>query len=253
MAASKQESDLGPQQAYLRRLGVLLRAVLGGHLIGVYAGGSYALGDFDPEASDLDVAAVVESEIGPAAKQLLAARLGDQIPPARGLELVVYRFETARSSSAGAGFELNLNIGAELAPRVDRAPGSVPGHWFPIDRSMLAQGGVALIGPPADEVFAAVDRSDLLPVLIESVRWHRNHSERPGDSVLGACRSLLFASEGRWASKREAGGWAVDRGAAPAKLVQDALAARRGDAAPDAAAVAVYLDEVEARLIGLRR
>ncbi len=254
MASSKQEPDLGPQQGYLRRLCGHLRALLGERLIGVYAGGSYALGDFNPTASDLDVAVVVDDAIPLDSKRQLASELADRRDcPARGLELVVYRLQTTRSTSADPDFELNLNTGPGLAPRVDHGPASVEGHWFPIDRSMLSQRGVALLGPPAEEVFAAVDRSALLPVLIESVRWHRDHSERPGDAVLNACRSLLFANEGRWASKPAAGGWAIEQGAAPAMLVEEALAARRGGAEPRPDAVAAYLDQAEARLIRLRR
>jgi hypothetical protein len=36
-------------------------------------------------------------------------------------------------------------------------------HWFAIDRSILRQHGVPLLGPPADETFAAIPRAAILP------------------------------------------------------------------------------------------
>jgi predicted nucleotidyltransferase len=254
VARSKPSPDLAPQREYLRGLCEPLRSLLGDDLVGVYAGGSYALGDFDRDRSDLDVAVVAKGVIPSESKQLLAEEVGElPAAPARGLELVIYRLETARSSSAATTFELNLNLGPGMEERVDYDTASVPGHWFPIDRSILAQSAVTILGAPAAEVFAPVERSGLLAVLIESLHWHRDHSERPGDAVLNACRSLLFASEGRWASKPAAGEWALEQAAAPARLVQDALAERRGGAGPEPDAVAAYLDQAEARLIELRR
>ena len=43
---------------YVDRVAAGLRALLGEALVGVYAGGSLALGDFDPVRNDVDVAAV---------------------------------------------------------------------------------------------------------------------------------------------------------------------------------------------------
>jgi predicted nucleotidyltransferase len=254
VARSKPSPALGPQGEYLQGLCEPLRALLGDDLVGVYAGGSYALGDFDPDRSDLDVAVVAEGAVPLDTRETLAARIRDRAPPpARGLELVVYRLQTTRSTSADPDFELNLNTGPGVEERVDYDTASVPGHWFPIDRSMLAQRAVTLLGPRAAEVFAPVERSALLAALIDSVRWHRDQSERLGDAVLNACRSLLFAYEGRWASKPVASEWAIEHGAAPARLVQDAFAARRGEPEPGPDAVAAYLDQAEARLIELRR
>ena len=119
------------------------------------------------------------------------------------------------------------------------------GHWFPIDRSMLAQAGISLLGPPADEVFSPIAPEALTPVLVDSIRWHRAHPGRPSDSVLNACRSLRFATEGRWSSKPAAGRWAVDRGLAPPGLVERACAGELGSAP---ALVDEFLAEVESDL-----
>lgn len=224
--------------------------MLGGDLVGVYAGGSYALGDYLPERSDLDLAAVIRAALPPILEQRIVAELGEDAIhcPARKLELVVYRLQTARSGDPTPDFELNVNTGAETPLHVDHDLSEVAGHWFSIDRSVLAQAGIALKGPPAHEVFTPIPPRALAPVLIDSVRWHRQAGGEPGDAVLNACRALRFATDGCWSSKPEAGRWAVKRGQAPPDLVASACAARTHPASLDPGEVARFLETVESRL-----
>jgi aminoglycoside adenylyltransferase-like protein/nucleotidyltransferase-like protein len=255
-------SQGGPEASYLSSLRSRLHGLLRRDLVGVYVGGSYALGDYRREASDLDLAAVVTTRLSRELRQQVVERLRhESLPcPARGLELVVYRLQTARSGSVTADFELNLNSGLGLPMRVERRPAAGEGHWFPIDRSMLSQAGIALLGPPAGEVFSWISPPALAPILVDSLHWHRAHLERPSDAVLNACRSLRFATEGRWSSKPAAGRWAVERGLAPRELVERACAARRRlptdparhppDAhAPDLAEIERFLAKAQSRLL----
>jgi hypothetical protein len=232
---------------YLSSLRSRLQGLLGRDLVGFYVGGSYALGDYRRAASDLDLAAVVTTRLSRAVRQQVVERLRhESLPcPAQGLELVIYRRETARSGSVTSDFELNLNTGSQLPLQIDSRAAPGEGHWFPIDRSMLAQSGVALLGPPAGEVFRPISPDALTPILVDSLRWHRAHLDRPSDAVLNACRSLRFATEGGWSSKPTAGRWAVDGGLAPRELVDRAFAGRLGT---DPARVVDFLAEVESRL-----
>ena len=209
-----------------------LRELLGPELVGVYAGGSYAFGDFDPARSDVDVAALCRMPLEPARKERIAAAVGHEelAVPARGLELVVYAEETVRVASAEAGFELNLNTGDGLPSRLDVSPGTVERHWFPLDRAVLHAHGIALHGPPAAEVFAPLPRELLLPVVREALEWQLdNPMTAEADVVLTACRALRYVVEDRWSSKGAAGRWAL-RHVADAELVQAALTARTGGA-----------------------
>ena len=239
------------ESIYLVRVRNRLRDVLGEGLIGLYAGGSWALGDYVPHRSDLDLAAVVRASLsrGPA-QALVAALRHEALPcPARCLELVVYRLDAARSGSAASDFELNLNTGADLPLSVQlRGDPGVASHWFAIDRSVLSQAGIALVGAPAGEVFDPIPHTDLIPVLIESLEWHRDHATESSDAVLNACRALRFAVAGRWSSKPAAGRWAVELDLAPADLVSRAITARTGGSALDPAEVADFLSAAEARL-----
>jgi hypothetical protein len=223
---------------YLAELTRRLGAVLGGELLGVYAGGSYGLGAYEPGRSDIDVTVVVAGALSHAAKQAIVERLRHEaLPcPARGLELVVYPLATARGGGGEPGFELNLNTGAAMGFRVDEAPGDIEGFWFAIDRSILRAHGVALTGPPAADLFAPIPRATLLELLQESIRWHRDSDVPLGsDTVLNTCRALRFASEGTWSSKREAGAWATQEPIVAAALAGEPL---------ERAAVARFLDAV---------
>jgi predicted nucleotidyltransferase len=219
---------------YHAELVARLRARLGPELVGVYAGGSFALGDFDAARSDLDVAAVTRGFLDPEGKRAVVEALRhESLPvPARGLELVVYAERAVRVPTDEAAFELNLNTGAAMPLRVDLEPGGVERFWFPLDRAILAGHGVALHGPPAREVFAPLPRELLLPVVRESLEWHLRGGSPGGDAVLNACRALRWLVEGRWSSKGEAGGWALAH-VSDGELVEAALAARRSSAPLD--------------------
>ena len=211
---------------YLAELTRRLRDVLGDGLLGVYAGGSYGLGAYEPGRSDIDVTAVAAGALSHDAKQALVAKLRHEaLPcPARGLELVVYPLATAQAGGGEPGFELNLNTGAGMAFRVDEEPGAIEGFWFAIDRAILRDHGVALAGPPPAQLFAAIPRATLIPLLRQSVDWHRDSEVPLGtDVVLNTCRALRFATDGTWAAKREAGAWAAGEPVVAAALAGEAL------------------------------
>jgi predicted nucleotidyltransferase len=200
------------EYAYLTVVATRLRRVLGGNVVGVYAGGSYALGGFVPGRSDLDVAAVVREPLASEAiDEVVAAVRHEALPgPARKLELVVYTEAAARNPSVEADFELNLNTGPDDPFRLDTEPQPGESHWFALDRSVLAANGLALYGPPPREVFTTPRREDLLPLLAEVLRWYRAHEPDSEDAVLNAGRALRFARDGVWVPKRAAVPHSVD-------------------------------------------
>lgn len=203
------------------------RHALGGELLGVYAGGSWALDDFVPGSSDLDVAVVTHGRPGAdAIDDLLSAVDHAVLPcPARALELVLYSSEVAAGGTAEAGFELNLNTGAGTPGLVELHGTTSEPHWYALDRSLLAQRGRALWGPPAGDAFASAPRAMILLLLARSMDWHRDHADAQA-AVLNACRALHFARTGRWASKSEAARWVLRQPEA-GDLVQAALSTRQ--------------------------
>jgi predicted nucleotidyltransferase len=203
-------TGMDAEHAYLTEVATRLRRVLSGNLIGVYAGGSWALGGYVPARSDLDVAAVVRTPLERAAvDEVVDAVRHESLPcPARKLELVIYTEDAARSGSPDAAFELNLNTGADEPFRLDVEPQPGESHWFAIDRSVLAANGVALDGPPAREAFRGPRREDLIPLLADLLRWYRNHDADSDDALLNVGRALRFAREGVWVPKTAVREWA---------------------------------------------
>jgi hypothetical protein len=114
-------------------------------------------------------------------------------------------------------------------------------HWFTLDRAILATAGVPVLGPPADEVFAPIPREVAIPLLRQSLQWYLREAAPADDAVLNACRALLFATEGRWASKPAAGAWAAAH-VADAALVADAVAARTTGAPVDPARARAFVE-----------
>ena len=218
------------ERAYLGELVRRLQAILGERLVGVYAGGSWALGGYEPPSSDLDVSVVVEEPLSDKmAEQLVASLRHRAFPcPARGLELVVYTQESAASATAEPGFELNLNTGAGLPFRADREPQPGERHWFAIDRSVLAQHGIALLGPPAVDIFAPVGPEELRPVLADVLRWYLREAPNSEDAVLNAGRSLRFIRDDVWLPKPAFRAWAAEQPGTNGEILARAIAELEG-------------------------
>ncbi|MFR9779114.1 aminoglycoside adenylyltransferase domain-containing protein [Micromonospora sp. MS34] len=230
---------------YLAALVGRARAVLGDNLVGAYAAGSVGLGAYQPGRSDVDVALVTAGPVtGPAKRELVARLRHESLPcPARGLELVAYRRDVAGSGIPDPGFEVELNTGAAMPFRATYDPAERPAadgwFWYALDRSILRQAGLALLGPPPVEVFADPAPADLRGLLVTALDWWlalptpAGDAPAPGaeDAVLGACRSLVRVRTGAWLSKVDAGRWLMARGR-HAELIGRAVAARQGGPAP---------------------
>ncbi|MDP9795619.1 hypothetical protein J2S43_004131 [Catenuloplanes nepalensis] len=228
------DADVG---RYLDDLVRAARDVLGDGLIGAYAAGSVALEAYQPGRSDVDVALVCVSPLTEPVKRELVARLRHEtLPcPARGLELVVYTQDNARAGTAEPGFEVELNTGARMNFRATYAPDQRPPadglFWYALDRSILHQHGLALLGEPAADAFAEI--RDLLPPLRDALAWWLAlPGPVPDDAVLGACRSLTRVRHGVWLDKIAAGRRIIADGDPDADLIARCIAARTGDGPP---------------------
>jgi hypothetical protein len=214
------------ERAYLDEVVRRLQELLGPELVGVYAGGSWALGGYEPERSDLDVAIVVREPLtDEVADRIVAELRHEAFPcPARGLELVVYTKRAAGRATVVPGFELNLNTGSGLVFRADREPQPGERHWFAIDRSVLSEHGIALFGPAAADVFAPIAPDELRPVLADVLRWYEPEAPASDDAVLNAGRSLRFARDGIWLPKPALRAWAAEQQGTNAEVLARAIA-----------------------------
>jgi hypothetical protein len=242
---------------YLAALTDRAMAILGSNLIGVYAAGSLALDSYQHGRSDIDIAIVCGTPLDQQTKeQIVTALRHESLPcPARGLELVVYTGATAGAGGSEPGFQVELNSGSRMDFRAtwagaDRA--ELDGtFWYAIDRSILAERGLGLTGPPATAVFRSVSDAALIALLIASLRWHLalESSVPPGqsaawtsDAVLNACRAWRRVQTGHWSDKVTAGREVAQAAAkfsgtavhpsVDGEVVEQALAARSGGPGP---------------------
>jgi hypothetical protein len=245
---------------YLTELARRCVDLLGPALVGVYAGGSLALDGYRAGRSDIDVAVVVRTALPADIKsRLVAALRHESLPcPARGLELVVYRAEVAAAGDAAPGFEVELNTGARMAFRATFDPADRPAadgsFWYAIDRGILAGNGVAIVGPPAAQVFGSPPDDVLAGLLVSSLDWHlASPVPLADDAVLNACRAWHRSRTGQWLSKPAAGRAVLGAdGPADPGVIEQALRARAGGAPPDPERVRRFLAAVRADLVGRR-
>ena len=265
-------------RAYLGGIAERSAALLGDELVGVYAAGSIALDSYDPGRSDIDVAVVCSDALArPVKKALIGAVRHESLPcPARGLELVVYRAAVAAAGTPEAGFEVELNSGPRMAFRVTFDPADRPvadgAFWYAIDRSILAERGHAVVGPPASAVFRSVALPDLIDLLISSLRWHLGpalEADPAGlgddsgpveprawtdDAVLNACRGWQRVRTGHWSSKLDASAelLVTEGDAEAAAVVRQAVAARAGGPPPGEAQARAFQRTVLRALEAMR-
>ena len=228
-----------------------LQEVLGDGLRGAYYVGSIALGGYVAGESDIDIVAVSEHGIPDQLKPSIAGAVFDttRFCPARGLEFTMYRRAVAESSPVAADFEVNVNGGPRMARDIHLDARTEPRFWYVIDRAIAHRCGVAICGPPPVEVFADVSRRALLDVMIESMRWHREHEKATLYSVLNATRAWRFAAENALGSKLEGAAWARERWSS-ARVIDAAVDLRHGRPATlDAAEVDALLEHVESTLV----
>ncbi|WP_036372686.1 nucleotidyltransferase [Micromonospora sp. ATCC 39149] len=233
-------------ERYVAELIATAGDVLGDDLVGAYAAGSVALGAYQPGRSDVDVALLCARALADGRKRELVARLRHEVLPcpARGLELVVYHHEVARSGTPEPGFEVELNTGAGMPSRVtwsgDERPASDGRFWYGLDRSILHSCGLTLAGPPAGEAFADMTPADLRRLLVDALTWWLALPTPPGDepaagtedAVLGACRALVRCRDGIWLPKVAAGRRVIGWGHPASGLIERAIAARHGGPPP---------------------
>ena len=232
--------------AFAQEVVDVVRGCLGDQVVAVYLFGSVALDDWQRASSDIDMAVVATAPLAADALRSLAdAVLATAAQaPARGLELVVYT--EAQAAHPDGTVALNVNGGPLMTTSVDIDHAD---FWFVLDAAILRSTAVALIGPPAAEVFGHVADTVLRAALDESLAWHAEQvAHRPEAAVLAACRSWRFLADGRWTDKSEAAHWAAARSEQWRPMITAALQVRQGGTGQiDAGDAAAFVAAVRAR------
>lgn len=238
-----------PVLEYARRLAAEVDGA-----IGVYLHGSAVLGGFRPDVSDVDILAVVPSP----GTALWQRRLGEALRsaaepcPGTGLEMSVITAATAvrlgrcrfEVHVAGRAGELTVAVG-------DGHPGDPD---LVLHAEVCRRHGVAVVGPPASEVFGAVPADLVRAAMRRELDWAVAHGTG-AYAVLNACRALRFAADGRLCSKVDAGEWFLQHATAghpghpDRTVVADALAQQRyGRPAPPTHAAVAFVRQIAATI-----
>lgn len=224
----------------LRELLSGAQAILNESFVGMYLDGSLAIGDFDPDKSDIDFVVVTNAEVS-------ADAFG-------ALETMHHRISGGASKWAR---ELEGSYISTRALRHDRRPAAYPyidrgsvlamvqhesGYW-PIHRHMLRGHGVVLAGPPPQTLIDPVSPDELCEAVGGILRgwWKPMLTEGPllqngfyrCYAVLTMSRMLSTLRHGSIVTKPVAARWAQDAlDRRWTSLIQRALAWSR-DIPPD--------------------
>ena len=193
-----------------------MQAILGENLLGVYLYGSLAAGDFNPESSDIDFAAVTHepiAEVELSALQAMHARIA-AIDSKWGYELegsYFPKFSFRRHLTADARHP-HLSRGGGLRVEFHDA------DWV-LQRHFLRESGLTLYGPAPDTLIDPVSPDEIrralaqlmenwwTPTLTDPARL--DTPEYRAYAVLTMCRILFTLEHGTVASKPQAGSWAL--------------------------------------------
>ncbi|HEX5911963.1 MAG TPA: aminoglycoside adenylyltransferase domain-containing protein [Rubrobacter sp.] len=204
----KKDSEI---EALLDRLTDEIRQSSSGSLVGLYVYGSLVTGDFDKGRSDIDLLAVVDSDIEDETFDRLDgmhARIVEDNPAWEDRIEVAYvpapalwnfRTRTAQIAVISPGEPFHLKAAGK--------------DWL-INWYMVREVGVTLCGPPPRAVIPKISQSEFVEAVREQAEawkeWVFKMSTPGAQSyaVLTLCRALYTHTHGRQASKKQAALWA---------------------------------------------
>src|SRR5215208_1537017 len=198
-------------EALLGRLTDEIRSGSNGSLVGLYVYGSLVTGDFDKDRSDIDLLAVVDSDVdGETFDRLdrMHARFVEEHPAWEDRIEVAYV-----PASALWNFRTRTDQIAVISPGEPFHLKAAGKDWL-INWYMVSEVGVTLHGPPPRVMIPEIPQSEFMEAVREQAEAWKEwvfKMRTPGAqsyAVLTLCRALYAHTHGRQASKRQAALWA---------------------------------------------
>ncbi|MDR2532887.1 MAG: DUF4111 domain-containing protein [Oscillospiraceae bacterium] len=176
------------------------------NLTGIYVHGSIAFNCFNPDKSDIDYIAVINSPLTPDIKSKLikeTLRINKSAPK-KGLEMSVVLKEHCVSFKHPAPFELHFsNTHCETTSGVDK---DLAAHF-----TIIKNAGVVLYGEPIDSVFGEVPKADYFDSIKSDIENAGDEiSYNRFDLILNLCRVLAYKQDGLILSKEAGGKWGLE-------------------------------------------
>ena len=242
MSGSLQPTPYADVNAVLAHFLTQIRAVLGDHFRGMYLDGSLALGDFNPETSDIDFIVTTDEALSDdrfLALRAMHARFnaGDS-PWATEVEAVYLPENAFRCSKPETVPHLRIERGDEVLVK-GHSDSTWITHWFIIreHRVVVAGPDPRLIIDPVDPQDLRCAMADLADLWLTALRRNHERLQLRGPltyTVLTLCRMLYTLRWGVVTSKPQAARWAQhvqDGHWSP--LIERALAWRKEPARQD--------------------
>jgi predicted nucleotidyltransferase len=207
---TKPYADIDP---LLDELRARIRTVLGETLVGLYLYGSLVTGDFDHVHSDIDLLAVIDGNL-------------DEEDFAR-LDAMHTAFVTAhpawydRVEIAYLAHQALKSFRTQVSPIAIISPGE-PFHFKEAGKDWLInwwvvrRQGVALYGPPAEDVIDPITDAEFQKTVREQVEewrewiYHLPRRKSQAYAILTMCRALHAYVKSEQVSKRDAADWAAE-------------------------------------------
>jgi hypothetical protein len=249
----------------LRDLAVQLQALFGGRLLGLYLFGSLAAGGFYPGKSDIDLVAVLDSDVAEGDDLDSLARLHDgfeaERPEWRDRIEVLYLSRTVLATFAAlpTGTVARTSPGEPLHHR-DLA-GDV--SWL-LDWHGVVTVGETLLGPPPLTLGPAIADDRFRAAVAGQLREFSETARRndvayfpahQGYIVAGVCRALYSLETGCQISKGDAVAWLAERRPDLADFVWNLYRAYRADVRGPHARLIDFVDAMvtEAAMLRIRK
>jgi predicted nucleotidyltransferase len=203
-----------------------IRATTGPALVGLYLCGSLTTGDFDERISDIDLVAVLSSDMSPslaADLQRMHDALAEHHPTWRGRIEVVYVSTEGLANFRVKPTRVHITSTSEALEVLSVGTDWVR-IWYPVHHF-----GRALVGPPAREMFPVTsfeEYAGAVRVYIRRFTERIPDDATPGSqayAVLTMCRGLYICVQGEPASKLKAAAWAQKELPEWAGLIRDAI------------------------------
>ena len=219
-----------------------LQRILGSKLVSLYLGGSLVIGDFDIKRSDIDLVAVVSSEIDDKEfddlKSMHHTLVNESPEWDDRIEVCYITAEALGKVKSSSSQIVNISPGEPIHRKVSSIEWIM--NWY-----LTREKAITLYGPKPTQIIELLTKDDFIQSVISHVNsWDKWVSEIPKNTYaqsyvrLSLCRALYSYKNGDQVSKIQAAKWVLKELPKWSKVVNEALLWHEGPkhSPPDEAA-----------------
>lgn len=194
------------------------KTILKDNLVGIYLHGSFVLGSYNPNVSDLDYIIVVKQALSSEKKkELMDLTVNQLIPlaPKKGLEFHILLLSETRKAKPPIHFDFAFSQHHEQKYLRDPEAyiTSMVGEDkdLPSHLAIVYEKGLALYGKLIDEVFSPISPSDYWDAVLFDIESAREDIiSEPTYVILNLCRSYAYKKTNQFLSKKDGGIWGLN-------------------------------------------